>query len=353
MTDQNTSELFAGTMPVSEKHGFDTVKLNDYLAEHLENFSGPITAEEFKGGQSNPTYLIKTSTDSYVLRRKPPGLLLKSAHAVDREYKVIKALNMTDVPVPIAYLHCEDESVIGTEFFLMSFVEGTVFWEPHIPEAKDNKQRSDIYKSLSETIYKLHNVKPSDIGLEDYGRPGNYVARQVSRWSKQYVASETETIEAMNNLMEWLPENLPTEKPLCLVHGDFSLTNVIIDNESDQVASILDWELSTLGDPMADFSYHCLQYKLNPILSDVAQCKNLGIPNEKEYLKLYADKVDYYIDSEWDLYMSFNLFKLAGISQGIMGRVRDGTAAGVNAEETGMRARLLAESAWDLVKDRT
>ena len=260
---------------------------------------------------------------------------------------------MTDVPVPNAYLHCEDESVIGTEFFLMSFVEGTVFWEPHIPEAKDNKQRSDIYKSLSETIYKLHNVKPSDIGLEDYGRPGNYVARQVSRWSKQYVASETETIEAMNNLMEWLPENLPTEKPLCLVHGDFSLTNVIIDNESDQVASILDWELSTLGDPMADFSYHCLQYKLNPILSDAAQCKNLGIPTEKEYLKLYADKVDYYIDSEWDLYMSFNLFKLAGISQGIIGRVRDGTAAGVNAEETGMRARLLAESAWDLVKDRT
>ncbi len=353
MTDQNTSELFAGTMPVSEKHGFDTKKLNDYLDEYLENFSGPITVEEFKGGQSNPTYLIKTSTDSYVLRRKPPGLLLKSAHAVDREYKVIKALNMTDVPVPIAYLHCEDESVIGTEFFLMSFVEGTVFWEPHIPEAKDNKQRSDIYKSLSETIYKLHNVKPSDIGLEDYGRPGNYVARQVSRWSKQYVASETETIEAMNNLMEWLPENLPTEKPLCLVHGDFSLTNVIIDNESDQVASILDWELSTLGDPMADFSYHCLQYKLNPILSDTAQCKKLGIPTEMEYLKLYADKVDYYIDSEWDLYMSFNLFKLAGISQGIMGRVRDGTAAGVNAEETGMRARLLAESAWDLVKDRT
>ena len=353
MTDQNTSELFAGTMPVSEKHGFDTKKLNDYLAEHLENFIGPIIVEEFKGGQSNPTYLIKTSTDSYVLRRKPPGLLLKSAHAVDREYKVIKALNMTDVPVPIAYLHCEDESVIGTEFFLMSFVEGTVFWEPHIPEAKDNKQRSDIYKSLSEAIFKLHNVKPSDIGLEDYGRPGNYVARQVSRWSKQYVASETETIAAMNNLMEWLPENLPTEKPLCLVHGDFSLTNVIIDNESDQVASILDWELSTLGDPMADFSYHCLQYKLNPILSDAAQCKNLGIPAEKEYLKLYADKVDYYIDSEWDLYMSFNLFKLAGISQGIMGRVRDGTAAGVNAEETGMRARLLAESAWDLVKDRT
>ena len=353
MTDQNTSELFAGTMPVSEKHGFDTKKLNDYLAEHLKNFIGPITVEEFKGGQSNPTYLIKTSTDAYVLRRKPPGLLLKSAHAVDREYKVIKALNMTDVPVPIAYLHCEDESVIGTEFFLMSFVEGTVFWEPHIPEAKDNKQRSDIYKSLSETIYKLHNVKPSDIGLEDYGRPGNYVARQVSRWSKQYVASETETIEAMNNLMEWLPENLPTEKPLCLVHGDFSLTNVIIDNESDQVASILDWELSTLGHTMADFSYHCLQYKLNPILSDAAQCKNLGIPTEKEYLNLYADKVDYYIDSEWDLYMSFNLFKLAGISQGIMGRVRDGTAAGVNAEETGMRARLLAESAWDLVKDRT
>ena len=353
MTDQITSELFAGTMPVSEKHLFDTKKLNDYLAENLENFSGPITIEEFKGGQSNPTYLVKTSTDSYVLRRKPPGLLLKSAHAVDREYKVIKALNMTDVPVPIAYLHCEDEAVIGTEFFLMSFIEGTVFWEPHIPEAKDNNQRNDIYKSLSETIYKLHSVKPSNIGLDDYGRPGNYVARQVSRWSKQYVASETETIEAMNNLMEWLPENLPTEKPLCLVHGDFSLTNVIIDNESDQVASILDWELSTLGDPMADFSYHCLQYKLNPILSDAAQCKNLGIPNEKEYLKLYAEKVDYYIDSEWDLYMSFNLFKLAGISQGIMGRVRDGTAAGVNAEETGMRARLLAESAWDLVKDRT
>ena len=305
--------------------------------------------EEFRGGQSNPTYLIKTSTDSYVLRRKPPGLLLKSAHAVDREYKVIKALNMTDVPVPIAYLHCEDESVIGTEFFLMSFVEGTVFWEPHIPEAKDNKQRSDIYKSLSETIYKLHNVKPSDIGLEDYGRPGNYVARQVSRWSKQYVASETETIEAMNNLIEWLPKNIPDDDETSIVHGDYRLDNMILKN--NQVMGILDWELSTLGHPVADFSYHCLSWRNQEAFWDEAKLKDLGVPTESEYMEMYCENTGKDLSKNWEFYMAFNMFKIAGILQGILGRVRDGTAASKHAEERGMMVYPLSEAAWKIITD--
>ena len=341
---------YSGTKSVSERHEIDQKKLQDYLSDKLTNFGKINSIEEFVGGQSNPTYLLKTQSESYVLRRKPPGKLLKSAHAVDREYQVIAALNKTNVPVPKAYIHCEDESIIGTEFFLMSFVDGEVMWEPHIPQAS-NEERQKIYHSMNETIAKLHSVDHESIGLESFGKPGNYVGRQVARWSKQYVASETREIKSMNNLMEWLPKNLPTEKATKLVHGDFSLSNVMIDLNTFKICAILDWELSTLGDPAADFSYHCIQYKLNPILSDEKQCKELGIPTEMEYLKMYEEKTGYQIKPEWNLYMGFNLFKLAAISQGIMGRVRDGTAAGKNADSFGENAIMMADAAWKLINE--
>ena len=341
---------YSGTKNVSERHEIEQNKLQEYLNDNLENFGKINSLEEFVGGQSNPTYLLKTQRESYVLRRKPPGKLLKSAHAVDREYKVIAALNKTDVPVPKAYIHCEDESVIGTEFFLMSFVDGEVMWEPHIPQAS-NEERQKIYHSMNETIAMLHSVDHESIGLETFGKPGNYVGRQVARWSKQYVASETREIKSMNNLMEWLPKNLPAEKATKLVHGDFSLSNVMIDLKTFKICAILDWELSTLGDPAADFSYHCIQYKLNPVLSDEKQCKDLGIPTEMEYLEMYEEKTGYQIKPEWNLYMGFNLFKLAAISQGIMGRVRDGTAAGKNADSFGENAVMMADEAWKLINE--
>jgi len=341
---------YSGTKSVSERHEINQEDLEKYLKSEVKNFEDIISLEEFIGGQSNPTYLIKTISESYVLRRKPPGKLLKSAHAVDREYKVIAALNKTDVPVPKAYLHCEDESVIGTEFFLMSFVEGEVMWEPHIPKATET-ERQKIYQSMNDTIAKLHSVDHVSIGLEDFGKPGNYVGRQIARWSKQYLASETREIKSMNNLMEWLPKNLPIEKGTKLVHGDFSLSNVMIDLNSFGICAILDWELSTLGDPAADFSYHCIQYKLNEVLSNEKECKSLGIPTEREYLAMYEEKTGYEISKEWNLYMGFNLFKLAAISQGIMGRVRDGTAAGKNANSFGENAIMMADAAWKLINE--
>ena len=277
-----------GTKEMSDKHFIDAKILNDYLKNNIDDYEGPLNIEEFIGGQSNPTYLLKTPSASYVLRRKPPGNLLKSAHAVDREYRVISALNKTNVPVPKAYLHCEDESLLGTEFFVMEFINGSVIWDPDIPHGT-NSDRTQIYESMNKTIKKLHKVDPIKIGLEDFGKPGNYVGRQVARWSKQYELSETEKIPAMDNLIEWLPKNLPSEKPTRLVHGDFSLTNVIVDNDSNDIASILDWELSTLGDPIADFSYHCLRYLDNPVLSNEQECLRLGIPTYNDYVDMYFD----------------------------------------------------------------
>lgn len=341
---------FNGTKKMSEKHFIDSKELIPYLEKNIPDFEGPLIIEEFIGGQSNPTYFLKTNEKSYVLRKKPPGMLLKTAHAVDREFRVISALNNTDVPVPKAYLHCQDESILGTEFFVMEYIDGAVIWESHIPHGTEN-DRYEIYSSMNKTISKLHAIDPFSIGLKDFGRPGNYVARQVSRWTKQYKDSETEDIPSMNNLIEWLPDNLPSEKPTRLVHGDFSLSNVIINTEDNKVASILDWELSTLGDPIADFSYHCLQYFMNPILTDENNCKELKIPILKEYVEMYMKNSEFSIsDDEWNTYMGFSMFKLAAICQGITGRVRDGTAAGKNAESFFDQTIALSDFGWTLVQ---
>jgi len=338
-----------GTMDVLEKHQIDTNTLTTFMEENVEDFEGPLVVEEFKGGQSNPTYLVKTQKQSYVLRRKPPGKLLKSAHAVDREYRVITALNGTGVPVPKTYALCEDEEVVGTVFFLMEFMEGRVLWDPSMADSS-REEALGVYTSMNSTLAKLHSVDPLERDLESFGKPGNYVGRQVSIWSKQYIDSETEKIPEMDKLIDWLPNNLPSDKPLRIVHGDFSLSNLMIHTDKPEVIAILDWELSTLGDPVADFSYHCMQYRQNPNLADKEYCKEAGIPTEQEYVAMYCDKTGSDLKEEWELYMAYNLFKSAGILQGIMGRVRDGTAASKHAIDMAARVRPLAKASWQLIE---
>ena len=265
---------FSGTKDVDERLKIDYANLQPWIDEYVPN-AGKIKAiEQFKGGQSNPTYKIITESKNLVLRRKPPGKLLPSAHAVDREYKVITALYETDVPVPKTYGLCENDDVAGTAFFVMDFLDGDLFWDPMIP-SMTNTDRTEIYKNKNKTLAKLHSVDYKKIGLEDYGKPGNYVARQVSRWSKQYRASETDNIEAMNNLIDWLPKNIPDDDETTIVHGDYRLDNMILKN--NEVIGILDWELSTLGHPIADFSYHCLSWRTQEAFWDQAKLKQLGI----------------------------------------------------------------------------
>ena len=339
---------FSGTKDVDERLKIDSANLQPWIDEYVPS-AGKIKAiEQFKGGQSNPTYKIITESKNLVLRRKPPGKLLPSAHAVDREYKVITALYETDVPVPKTYGLCEDDDVAGTAFFVMDFLDGDLFWDPMIP-SMTNRDRTEIYKNKNKTLAKLHSVDYKKIGLEDYGKPGNYVARQVSRWSKQYRASETDNIEAMNNLIDWLPKNIPDDDETTIVHGDYRLDNMILKN--NEVIGILDWELSTLGHPIADFSYHCLSWRTQEAFWDQAKLKELGIPSEREYMEMYCENSGKDLSKNWEFYMAFNMFKIAGILQGILGRVRDGTAASKHAEERGMMVYPLSEAAWKIITD--
>ena len=339
---------FSGTKDVDERLKIDSANLQPWIDEYVPN-AGKIKAiEQFKGGQSNPTYKIITESKNLVLRRKPPGKLLPSAHAVDREYKVITALYETDVPVPKTYGLCEDDDVAGTAFFIMDFLDGDLFWDPMIP-TMTNRDRTQIYKNKNKTLAKLHSVDYKKIGLEDYGKPGNYVARQVSRWSKQYKASETDNIEAMNNLIDWLPKNIPDDDETTIVHGDYRLDNMILKN--NKVIGILDWELSTLGHPIADFSYHCLSWRTQEAFWDQTKLKELGIPSEREYMEMYCENSGKDLSNNWEFYMAFNMFKIAGILQGILGRVRDGTAASKHAEERGNMVFPLSEAAWSTIEE--
>ena len=261
---ENYDEIFSGTREVAENLKIDAKKLQPWIDANVPDAGQIEKIEQFKGGQSNPTYKIITKGKNLVLRRKPPGKLLPSAHAVDREYKVITALYETDVPVPRTYGLCEDEDVTGTAFFVMDCLDGDIFWDPMLPTLK-KEERIQIYQNKNKTLAALHNVDYKKVGLESYGKPGNYVARQVARWSKQYRASETDNIDAMNNLIEWLPENIPDDDETSIVHGDYRLDNMILKN--NKVIGVLDWELSTLGHPIADFSYHCLTWRTEPMLS--------------------------------------------------------------------------------------
>ena len=340
--------IFSGTKEVAENLKFDELKLQEWFGDNIPSAGKIDKVVQFKGGQSNPTYKISSTNQVFVLRRKPPGILLPSAHAVDREYKVITALQNTEVPVPKTYGLCEDADIIGTPFFVMDFLDGTVYWDLLLSE-KSPQERMEIYANKNKVIAELHNVDYESVGLSDYGKPGNYIARQVSRWTKQYLASETENIPAMNNLIDWLPPNIPDEDQTSIVHGDYRLDNMVFCSNNN-VMGVLDWELSTLGHPIADFNYHCISWKNIPQLADQKFCNENGIPTEEEYRNMYSRCTGKKLDENWEFYTIFNIFKLAGILQGIMGRVRDGTAASKHAEERGNQVAPLAEAAWDLVE---
>jgi aminoglycoside phosphotransferase (APT) family kinase protein len=343
---------FIGTMSVREPHRFDIARLEAWMRQNVDGFVGSVTVEQFKGGQSNPTYRVSAGGKHYVLRRKPPGKLLPSAHAVDREYRVITALAQTDVPVARTYALCMDDTVIGTAFYLMEYVAGRVFWELTLPQLARPERRA-IYEAMNDVLARLHRVDYERIGLGDYGRPGNYAMRQIDRWTRQYRASETETIAAMDRLIDWLPKNAPTEEETSIIHGDFRIDNMIFHPTEPRVVAVLDWELSTLGNPLADFAYHMMPWRLGPeayrglLGVDLAA---LGIPSEEEGCALYCRRTGRTSLPHWDFYIAFNMFRLAAILQGIMGRVREGTAASLRAREAGARAKAIAEAGWQQVE---
>lgn len=335
-------------------HALDCDRLAAYLRDHVADFRGPISIERFKGGQSNPTFLVKAGGKAYVLRRKPPGTLLPSAHAVDREYRVITALQATDVPVAKTYALCQDDSVIGTSFYIMDYLEGRIFWDPSLPGMSPS-ERGAIFDAMNRVVATLHCVDYQAVGLDGYGKPGNYIARQVARWSKQYQASETEPIVAMDRLIAWLPEHIPPGDETAIVHGDYRLDNIMFHPSEPRIIGVLDWELSTLGHPLADFAYHCMAWRLSPsqfrglVGHDLPA---LGIPSEAEYVAAYCRRTgrEGISPREWEYYLVFNLFRMAAILQGIMARAVQGNAASAEAVETGRRARPLAEEAWRQVE---
>lgn len=344
------SDDFSGTKAVSDKLKFNEAALAEYLATQIDDFQLPLSVSQFKGGQSNPTYRLHTPNRDYVLRRKPPGKLLPSAHAVDREYRIISALAQTPVPVARTWCLCEDEAVIGTAFYVMDCVAGEVLWDPSLPD-HSAPQRSAIYDQMNQVIADLHSVDPAAVGLADYGRSSEYLQRQISRWSKQYRASETETIKAMDQLIAWLPEHLPPGDESTLVHGDFRLDNMIFAPGEQRIAAVLDWELSTRGHPLADFAYHCMVWHVPAgVFRGMANTDldGTGIPSEAEYIQRYCERTGRAaIDpAHWNFYLAYNLFRLAAILQGIMGRVKDGTAASAQAEAMGRAARPIAELGW-------
>lgn len=336
-----------GTREVPESYRFDEARLADWLALHIDGFEGPLSVRQFRGGQSNPTYLLEAASGKYVLRRKPPGKLLKSAHAVDREFRIISALHVAGFPVPKPYALCEDPDVVGTMFFVMDFVEGRIFWELDLP-GLEASERSLIYDDVNRTIARLHNFDFEALGLGDYGKPGNYFSRQISRWTKQYRASETQTIEAMDALIRWLPENIPDDQSSSIVHGDFRLDNMIVHASEPRVIAVLDWELSTIGHPLADFTYHLLPWQMPEIgIGSIGllgkDLAALGIPSADEYCDRYCERTGRDGIPDRDFYTAFNLFRLAGILQGIAGRVRDGTASSAHARQAEANVRPLAE----------
>jgi aminoglycoside phosphotransferase (APT) family kinase protein len=347
---------FSGTRDVAGALKFDAARLENYLAQRIEGFAGPLTVRQFKGGQSNPTYLLETPARAYVLRRKPPGKLLPSAHAVDREYRVICALHAQGFPVAEPLHYCADDGITGTAFYVMAFVDGRVFWEPQMP-GSNATERAAIYDAMNATIARLHMFEPARIGLADFGKGENYVARQVERWSKQYRASETEKIDAMERLIDWLPKHIPPAGPTRLVHGDYRLDNLIIARAQPKVIAVLDWELSTLGDPLADFAYHLMAWHM-PHSESAAGTATLvghdltvlGIPSMANYVDAYVARTGLDPRPHLSAYLAYNFFRIAAILQGIIGRVRDGTATSEFAPAKAEMIRPLADKAWEFAK---
>jgi aminoglycoside phosphotransferase (APT) family kinase protein len=336
---------------VRDVHRFDEASLERFMRERVAGFAGDLTVRQFQGGQSNPTYYLEAGGRQYVMRRKPPGKLLPSAHAVDREYRVITALGSTGVPVPRTYALCEDGSVVGTPFYVMEYVTGRVLTDPRLPGIAAG-ERAAIYDAMNDVLARLHLVDWKAVGLEDYGRPGNYFARQIHRWTTQYRASETESIESMERLIAWLPDHIPTDDATTLVHGDYRLGNMLVHPTEPRVVAVLDWELSTLGHPLADLAYNCMPYHLSGESMEGFQggdLSELGIPCEQDYLAAYCRRTRRAAIADWNFYVGFAMFRLAAIAQGIMGRVLEGTANDPNARARGARARPLADAAWGVI----
>jgi aminoglycoside phosphotransferase (APT) family kinase protein len=348
---------FSGTKDVAEPLRFDVARLEQYLAANADGFAGPLTVRQFRGGQSNPTYLLQTPARSYVLRRKPPGKLLPSAHAVDREFRVISALHRQGFPVAAPVLYCDDAGIVGTAFYVMGFVAGRVFWDPHMAGA-DPAERTAVYDALNATIAQLHAFDPAAIGLKDFGRGESYVARQVERWSKQYRASETERIDEMERLIAWLPAHLPPAGAIRLVHGDYRLDNVILAVDGPRILAVLDWELSTLGDPLADFSYHLMKWHMPPNETGAStgtlvgyDLAALGIPTLASYVDAYVARTGLDPRPHLPVYLAYNFFRIAAIYQGIVGRVRDGTATSELAPAKAAMVQPLAATAWRFARE--
>jgi len=356
VTTIDRQQVFSGTKEATTALRLDAERLEAYLTQQIKGFAGPLTIQQFKGGQSNPTYLLETPSRRYVLRRKPPGKLLPSAHAVDREFRVIRALHAQGFPVAEPLCLCEDDSVAGTAFYVMSFADGRVFWEPQMPGSNPT-ERAAIYDAMNNTIARLHQFDPAKIGLADFGRGENYVARQVDRWSKQYRASQTENIDAMERLIEWLPSHVPPSGPPRLVHGDYRLDNLIVAKDSAKIIAVLDWELSTLGDPLADFSYHLMAWHM-PLTESAAGTATLaghdiaalGIPSMDDYVAAYVKRTGLDPRPHLPTYLAYNFFRIAAILQGIIGRVRDGTATSEFAPAKAEMIRPLADKAWEFAK---
>jgi aminoglycoside phosphotransferase (APT) family kinase protein len=333
-------------------HPFDTTALASYLRANVDPDIGDVLVEQYQGGQSNPTYRITAGEARYVLRRKPPGKLLPSAHAVDREYRVMSALAGSDVPVAKTYALCEDDAVIGTAFYLMEYIEGRILWDPTLP-GMTRAERAAHYDELNRIIAALHGVDFNALGLGDFGRVGHYIERQIARWSKQYQAGAAEPIPAMDRLIEWLPRHLPASDETSIVHGDFRLDNVIFHPTAPRVLAVLDWELSTLGHPLSDFAYQVMAWRLAPQqFRGLKGCDfaALGIPTEAEYVAAYCRRTHRGTVADWEFYLIFNMFRIAAILHGVLSRALQGNAASANAMEQGGRARLIADVAWDMAQ---
>jgi aminoglycoside phosphotransferase (APT) family kinase protein len=333
----------------------DIPRLEEWMSAHIDGFAGPIGVKQFAGGQSNPTFLLESPERRFVLRRKPPGKLLPSAHAVDREYRVIKALEGADVPVARGFGLCSDPSVLGADFYVMDYVQGRIFWTAALPEVPADNRR-DVYLEMTRVLAAIHAVDYAAVGLGDYGKPTQYVSRQVSRWTQQYRASATDTVEAMERLIEWLPQNVPADDETSLVHGDYRLDNTIFHPSEPRILAVLDWELSTLGHPLVDLAYFCMRYRLTENEFGGLAGVDVGalmIPTEEECVADYCRRRGRapVAPREWSYYLAFCMFRLAAILQGVLARAIQGNASSATALEAGRRARPLAERAWRLVQE--
>ena len=343
-----------GAKLVAPVHAFDEAGLAAYLRAQVAAFSGPVVVEQFQGGQSNPTYRVTAGDRRYVLRRKPPGTLLPSAHAIDREYRIMAALADTGVPVAKMVALCEDAAVIGTPFYLMEYIDGRILWDPTMP-GMTRDARAAHYDELNRVQATLHQVDYRSVGLVDFGKPGRYIERQIARWSKQYDAAGAARIPSMDALIAWLPGKVPQDDETSIVHGDFRLDNVIFHPTDPRVLAVLDWELATLGDPLSDFAYQVMAWRLAPgVFRGLkgADLPRLGIPTEAEYVAAYCRRTGRSGIAHWEFYLIFNMFRIAAILHGVLARALQGNAASQNAFEQGSRAKLIADLAWDMAQQQ-